>query len=350
MASHTVGAMRAIEALDRIAELLMRSGDQLRSRAFRQAATSIKAFSDDELRHLAETGGLRELPAIGKSTERVILEALEGGVPAYLERLQGEGLEPGTEAGDALRARLRGDLHLHSDWSDGGASIRDMAEKAIELGHDYIALTDHSPRLSIANGLTPERLEQQLGVVADLNAELAPFRILTGIEVDINEDGTLDQTDDLLGEVDVVVASVHSKLRMERAQMTERMLLAMANPHSDVLGHCTGRMVTGRGRPESEFDADMVFAACWKFDKAVEVNCRPERLDPPRRLLSRVVELDLKVAIDTDAHAIAQLNWHPYGCDRAAECGVESDHVVNAWPVEQLLEWTADHAAGVVRA
>jgi putative hydrolase len=292
---------------------------------------------------MAENGTLQALPGVGRSTERAIREALAGETPSYLRKLLGEVEMPGSEAGDRLRAALRGDLHLHSDWSDGGATIREMAEKAIEIGHDYLALTDHSPRLSIANGLSRERLEQQLEEVRDLNAELAPFRILTGIEVDILEDGSLDQDDDLLGALDVVVASVHSKLRMERTAMTDRMVGAMANPHSDVLGHCTGRLVVGRGRPESEFDADVVFAACARFDKAVEVNSRPERLDPPRRLLGRVVEMGVKVAIDTDAHAIAQLDWQPYGCDRAAECGVDPDHVVNAWPVERLLAWTASH-------
>ncbi len=345
--------MRPIEALDRIAELLRRSGaPTFKVRAFQQAAVAIKGFGDDELRRLADAGRLQDLPGIGASTEAVVVEALSGGIPEYLDKLQGEVPEPGSEEGNALRAQLRGDLHLHSDWSDGGATIREMAEKGIELGHDYIALTDHSPRLKVANGLTAERLEQQLGVVAELNAELAPFRVLTGIEVDINEDGSLDQSDDLLAEVDIVVASVHSKLRMESEPMTHRLINAMANPHSDILGHCTGRMVApaGRERPESTYDTDIVFAACWKFDKAVEVNCRPERLDPPRRLLSRVVALDVKVSIDTDAHAIAQLDWHAFGCDRAAECGVEPDGVVNTWGVDRLLDWASDHEAGVVRA
>ena len=131
-----------------------------------------------------------------------------------------------------------------------------MAEAARELGHEWIALTDHSPRLTVANGLSPERLEQQLDLLRRLNAELAPFRILAGIEVDILDDGALDQRDDLLARLDVVVASVHSKLRMPATEMTSRMVAAIANPRVDVLGHCTGRMVLGRGRPESEFDPE----------------------------------------------------------------------------------------------
>ena len=220
-----------------------------------------------------------------------------------------------------------------------------MARKAAALGHEYMALTDHSPRLTIAKGLTADRLREQLEVVAALNDELAPFRILTGIEVDILEDGALDQDDELLAELDLVVASVHSKLRMAEQPMTDRMVAAMANPHTDVLGHCTGRIVVGRGRPESTFDPDLVFGVCAHFDKAVEINCRPERLDPPMRLLEQVVATGCKVSIDTDAHAVGQLEWQPYGCERAAEAGVEVDTVINAWPVERLLEWTASHAA-----
>ena len=179
-----------------------------------------------------------------------------------------------------------------------------------------------------------------MDVVAALNEELAPFRILTGIEVDILEDGTLDQTDDILRRLDVVVASVHSKLRMEKEQMTRRMITAIANPHTDVLGHCTGRYVTGRGRPQSQFDAELVFHACEQFGVAVEINSRPERLDPPNDLLALAVEMGCRFAIDTDAHAPGQLEWQPYGADKAAETGVTIDRVVNSRSADELLEWT----------
>ena len=252
----------------------------------------------------------------------------------------------GFDAGaKAIRAALRGDCHSHSDWSDGGSPIRDMALAARDLGHEYLVLTDHSPRLTVANGLSAERLEQQLDVVAVLNEELAPFRLLSGIEVDILDDGALDQRPDLLSRLDLVVGSVHSKLRMPSKEMTPRMVAAVANPHLDVLGHCTGRMVTGkRSRPESEFDADLVFAACAQFGVAVEINSRPERLDPPKRLLRLAIEAGCLTSIDTDAHAPGQLEWQPYGCDRAARCAVPVDSIVNSWSVDDLLAWTADHA------
>jgi putative hydrolase len=334
-----------VVALDRIATLLERArAGRYKEEAFRRAADAIRDRPEAELRELAIAGRLQTLPGIGSSTARVIEQALDGAVPEYLARLEAEAA-PDAGPGAPIRAALQGDLHLHSDWSDGGATIEQMARRAAELGHGYLALTDHSQSLGIAHGLDPERLAEQLEVVAALNEELAPFRILTGVEVDILEDGALDHDDDVLAQLDVVVASVHSKLRMPEEAMTDRMVAAIANPHADILGHCTGRIVVGKGRPESTFDSALVFGACAHFDKAVEINCRPERLDPPMRLLHEVVELGCKVAIDTDAHAVGQLEWQPYGCARAADAEVPPDAIVNAWPVERLLEWTQSHAA-----
>jgi putative hydrolase len=333
--------------LRRIALLLELANEpSFRVRAFRNAAATIGELGVEAIAAHARKGTLRTLTGIGEVTERTIAESLRGEEPVYLRRLEATGGRMVAEIGGELCAALKGDCHVHSDWSDGGSPIREMAETAIELGHQYMVLTDHSPTLTIANGLSPERLERQLNEVATLNAQLAPFRILTGIEVDILSDGSLDQSDELLSRLDVVVGSVHSELRSPSGPMTRRMVTALADPHLDILGHCTGRMKAGRrNRPPSEFDAEIVFAAAARFDKAVEVNSRPERLDPPKRLLRLAVEAGCRVSIDSDAHAPGQLGWLPNGCDRAAACGVQVGSVVNALEADALLAWAATHEA-----
>jgi putative hydrolase len=315
-----------------------------RVRAFRSAATALAALGPDEVVERAASGSLRELTGVGEVTERTILESLRGEVPVYLRRLESTEGTPLAEGAATLRAALKGDLHAHTEASDGHFTIREMAEAAIELGHDYLVITDHSPRLTIANGLSTERLMAELDEIERLNAELAPFRLLSGIEVDINEDGSLDQSPEVLGRLDVVVGSMHSALRMPSAPMTRRMVTALANPHLDVLGHCTGRMKRKRrDRPESTFDGDIVFAAAARFDKAIEINCLPDRLDPPKRLLRLAVESGCRVSIDSDAHYVGQLAWVRVGCERAFLCGVTAEIIVNAMPVDELLAWTASH-------
>ena len=317
-----------------------------RVRVFRTAAATLAGLGMGEIQQRAATGSLRELPGIGEVTERTILESLRGEAPVYMRRLESTEGKPQAEGAAELRAALKGDLHAHTDASDGHATIREMAEAAIELGHEYLVISDHSPRLTIANGLSTERLMLQLDEIALLNAELAPFRILTGIEVDINEDGSLDQEPEVLSRLDVVVGSSHSQLRMEAAQMTRRMVTALADPHLDVLGHCTGRMKRRRGdRPESTFDADIVFAAAKRFDKAIEINCLPDRLDPPKRLLRLAIEAGCRVSIDSDAHYTGQLAWVRVGCERAFLCGVTPPMIVNAMGADELLAWVRSHEA-----
>ena len=349
-----------VGALRRIAFLLeRRMAATYKVQAFRKAAATALAVGPQEVASRAVAGTLQELPGIGKATEAVIVEALAGGVPAYLSTLEADA-GPLAVGGEELRSRLRGDLHTHSDWSDGGSPIEEMVMTGIEVGHEYQVLTDHSPRLRVANGLSRARLERQLEVVAAVNTHVAAergaggpdgtpggFRLLTGIEVDILEDGGLDQDDDVLAGLDLVVASVHSKLRMEAGPMTRRMVEAVRNPHTDVLGHCTGRLVTGgRGtRPPSSFDAKAVFTACRDHGVAVEINSRPERQDPPDDLVALALELGCLFSIDSDAHAPGQLDFLDHGAARATALAVPPERIVTTWPLEELLTWTRTRRA-----
>src|SRR3989475_3008748 len=315
----SVAAMQPAEVLERIAYLLDRVREKpYRVGAYLRAAEIVKALAPDELVARVVAGTLQELDGIGPKTAAIITEVASSGSTAYLDELE-EKTAITVGKGSELVPQLKGDLHVHSLVSDGEAEIDVMARAARGLRHEYMALTDHSPRLTVANRLSRERLLQQLDTVAALNDDLAPFRILTGIEVDILEDGTLDQDDDILERLDVVVASVHSKLRMEKREVTRRMITAIAQPPTDVLGHCTGRYVGGRGRPQSQFDAQLVFRACERVGPGVEINSRPERLDPPNDLLALAVETGCRFAINTDAHAPGQLEWQSYGADKAVE-------------------------------
>jgi putative hydrolase len=332
-----------VAALRRIAFLLERGREEtFKVKAFRNAAATILPMPADEVRAHVEAGTLTTLAGIGTSSAKVITQAVHGEVPERLARLEEEHTGPLVPGGRELRAKLRGDLHTHSDWSDGGSPIEEMAFTGIEVGHDYMVLTDHSPRLTVANGLSAERLARQLDVVDAINAHLdGSFQLLKGIEVDILDDGSLDQTDEMLARLELRVASVHSKLKMDADAMTRRMVNATRNPRTNVLGHCTGRLVTGgRGtRPQSQFDARAVFESCAEHDVAVEINSRPERRDPPTRLLELARDIGCLFSIDSDAHAPGQLDFLDHGCERAEAAGIDPDRIVNTWPAERLLAW-----------
>lgn len=332
--------MDPVAALNEIAYWLERDlASPYKTKAFRGAAAVIAGMPD--LADRVSSGTLKGTKGIGDTTLAVITEAVGGEVPSYLTDVRARLDKPLVAGGDKLRSRLKGDLHSHSDWSDGTTPISLMADTARWLGHEYLALTDHSPHLRVANGLDAERLARQLDVVADLNRGVDDFRLLSGIEVDILDDGALDQSEEMLARLDVVVASVHSKLRMPSAEMTRRMLAAIAHPRMNVLGHCTGRLVEGsRGtRPPSEFDARAVFAACAEHAVAVEVNARPERQDPPDDLIQLALDAGCLFSIGSDAHAPGQLGLLDYGAARAEAAGIPADRIVTTWPLERLLDW-----------
>ena len=334
--------MDPVDALTEIAFLLERDrAIRYKSKAFRTAGDVVVGLDPDILNDPVR---LKNTKGIGDTTYKVIRQALGGEVPEYLANLRETS---SVAAKSEQRAKLRGDLHAHSEWSDGTTSIELMVDSARRLGHEYLALTDHSPRLTVARGLSAERLTEQLDVVAALDEAAGDgFRLLAGIEVDINDDGTLDQTDELLARLDVVVASVHSKLKMDARQMTRRMVAAASNPHTDVLGHVTGRLVEGaRGtRPGAEFDARAVFDACSANGVAVEVNSRPERQDPPDDLIAIALDAGCLFSIDSDAHAPGQLGLLDYGAERAEKNGIPAERIVTTYPVEQLLQWTGRRA------
>ena len=330
------------DALRRIAFLLERErAGSYRVEAFRKAMVTVRQLGVDAVREHAESGTLQSVPGIGKSTAGVIGEAVAGVLPAYLSTLQ-EKATPLVSGGEDLFGLIQGDCHTHSTWSDGGSPIDEMVLTAIELGQSWMVLTDHSPRLRIANGLSAERLQQQIGVVEAINAALGDaFILFTGIEVDILDDGSLDQTDAMLARLDLVTASVHSKLRMNKAPMTRRMLTAVRTPRVNVLGHCTGRLVTGsRGtRPQSDFDARAVFEACAEHNTAVEINSRPERRDPPTELIALAHDIGCLFAVDSDAHAPGQLEMKAYGAARAEDLGIDPDRIITTWDADRLREW-----------
>lgn len=331
-----------MHALDRALYLLDRdNAPREKKNAFRTARERIVEVGPEETRRRVQTGTITELAGIGKSTGEVISNAVNEVENGYLEQLDQASQIPVGVGGD-LRAALVGDCHSHSTWSDGGGNLEEMADAARALGHQYLAATDHSARLTIAHGLNEDRLRSQRDELAALNRTLAPFRILSGMEVDIFEDGSLDLSDEMLAELDIVVASAHSKLDLEPELMTRRLVTAVANPHVDILGHMTNRKLSGAGRPPSRFDAEIVLAACARFGTAVEINCRPDRQDPPEEILELAVEWDCFISIDTDAHAPGQLEWLGFGCDKAVRCGVDPSRIINTWPVEDLLAWTAN--------
>lgn len=332
-----------VDALRRVAFLLERSrAGTYRVEAFRRAVKTLKALPAGEVEQRAEAGTLQELPGVGKSTAAVIEAAARGERAAYLAGVEDKVGGPLVTGGEDLYAAVQGDCHLHSDWSDGGSPIDEMVLTGMELEHSWLVLTDHSPHLRVANGLSPERLAQQIAIVEAIDRGVGEgFSFLTGIEVDILDDGSLDQEPELLARLDLVTASVHSALRMTSAAMTTRMITAVRNPRVNVLGHCTGQLVQGsRGvRPPSEFDARAVFEACAQSGTAVEINSRPERCDPPDELILLALELGCLFAINSDAHAPGQLDMKAYGCERAARLGVPADRIITTWDADRLRDW-----------
>lgn len=335
--------MTPVAAIEQAIHYLDRARDGgFKLKAYVRALDVLRGLPDGEIERRAHDGTLTGLDGIGASIARLVTDVVRTGTSPKLDELAISTAVPVSAAALPYRAALRGDCHLHSTWSDGGAPLDAMVSTARSLGHEYLVVTDHSARLTVAHGLDRERLLAQLDELDRVRERTPGIRILSGMEVDILEDGSLDLDDDLLARLDVVVASVHSKLRQDGALMTERMVRAVQSPHVDILGHCTGRMIDSDGgvkRPQSSFDAERVFAACRDHRTAVEINCRPERLDPPDPLLRLAVDLGCWFSVDSDAHSTGQLEWQALGCEMAARCGVPPDRILNALTADELLAW-----------
>ena len=231
---------------------------------------------------------------------------------------------------------IRGDLHAHTDWSDGSASLEEMAEAARAHGYEYLAITDHSPALTVANGLSEDRLSKQIDKIARLNEESDGFRLLASMEVNINLDGSLDLSEELLSRLDLVVCSIHSEMGRERDQQTERLIRAMDNKNCTIIGHPTGRRFDSR--PGYELDFPRLIEAAAQRNVAFEINAQPERLDLSDTYARQASEGGVKVAISTDAHSPRHLGFMRYGVGQARRGWIEAKDVLNTLGTEELLK------------
>lgn len=233
---------------------------------------------------------------------------------------------------------IRSDLHMHTEWSDGKLTVRQMAEAARAHGLSHVVITDHSQSLGVANGLTVERLRAQREEIRRVDAEMGPnFRVFQGVEMEIRTDGALDYPDEVLAELDVVIASLHSGLRQPREQVTARLLNAIRNPHVDIIGHPRGQLIPNR--EPADLDMDAVFAAAKETGTVLEINANPQRLDLDDAHAQRAVQLGVLLSIDTDAHSAGEFDLLRYGIMTARRGWVEAPNVINTWPTERFVNW-----------
>jgi DNA polymerase (family 10) len=233
---------------------------------------------------------------------------------------------------------VRAELHSHTTWSDGKLGVLELAQAALQRGLDVLAVTDHSASLGVAGGLSPERLEQQRAEIDQVQALLGErLTLLQGAEVEIRAEGSLDYPDEVLAKLDIVIASLHSSLRQPRGKVTERLLQAMRNPHVDVIGHPTGRMIPDR--EGADLDMEAVLAAAVETGVALEINAHPARLDLDDVHSRRAAELGIPLSINTDAHAASDLDLLHFGVATARRGWVGSEQVINCWAPGRLKEW-----------
>jgi DNA polymerase (family 10) len=233
---------------------------------------------------------------------------------------------------------IKADLQMHTTWSDGKLTIRQMAEAAIQRGYKLIAITDHTFSLGVVGGMSPEDVLKQRKEIDEVSKDLGDkIHILQGAEVEIKSDGSLDYSDEVLAKIDFVLAALHTSLRQPRQKVTERMISAIRNPHVDLIPHPTGRLLPDR--EGADLDMDAVLAAAAEHGVAMEINAHPARLDLEDVHAKRAVELGIKLCIDTDAHSAEDMDLMHFGVSTARRAWVEADQVINTWSVSKVLKW-----------
>jgi putative hydrolase len=330
-----VDAVAAAQALSEIGYLLRQNeAERFRAKAFAAAAWSV-VISKPDLETLHRANALTTIEGVGQGIAKVLAGLIETGRSSYLDRLRAEMGQPEREDESQLDlSQYQGDVHSHTNWSDGKATMLEMAKGAQAMGYRYLGVTDHSPRIKVVNGLGAERLLAQSREMAEVQAQMDDLTLLQGIEVDILEDGALDLPDEVLALLDVVIASPHVKLRQEAPAMTERMLRAVSNPHIDVVGHPTGRRPGSREGASYDFEA--VFKEAARHKVALEIDCDPARMDLSPEMARLALECGCNFTLDADAHAPAELAYVPMGAWMARRAGIPQDRILNFLEVDAL--------------
>ena len=329
-------ATGAAQALSEIGYLLrQQEKERFRAKAFSAAAWTI-AVERPDLETLARADALTSIDGVGEGIARVIKDLIDTDQSRYLNRLREQMHQPTLDDETELDyVDYHGDVHSHTVWSDGRATMLEMAQGAQALGYSYLGVTDHSPRITVVHGLNAERLLAQSLEMAEVQKQIDGLTLLQGIEVDILEDGALDLPDGVLEILDVVIASPHVKLRQEPAAMTERMMRAVSNPHVDVIGHPTGRRPGSREGATYDFEA--VFREAARRGVALEIDCDPARLDLSPELARLARDVGCDFVVSSDAHAPAELAYVPMALWMARRAGIARERILNfrpAWGVD----------------
>ena len=328
-------AIAAAQVLSEIGYLLRQDPKEVyRARAFSAVAWSL-ALERPDLDELQKANQLTTIEGVGPGIAKVLAGLVESGHSSYLDRLRGETGQPSRDDESTIDlSTYQGDLHSHTDWSDGRATMLEMARAAHALGYRYLGVTDHSPRIKVVNGLDAARLLAQSHEREQVANEVEGLALLQGIEVDILEDGALDLPDEVLELLDIVVASPHVRLRQEPAAMTERMLRAVSNPNVDLIGHPTGRRPGSR--EGATYDFELVFREAGVHGVALEIDCDPARMDLSPEHARLALECGCSFSLDADAHAPAEFAYVPMAAWMARRAGIPMDRILNFKPLEEL--------------